>query len=156
MLGLLEYRLKNLELKIRAMEKVYTAVVTATGGRQGHVNSSDGVIDMPLALPVGAGKKNEKTNPEQLFAAGYAACFQSALLLIAGQHKERLNPESTVTAHVDLIKNDDGGYGLGVKLQVDLKELDKEKARQLVDEAHQVCPYSVGTKGNIEVELEVV
>ncbi|MCC9166347.1 organic hydroperoxide resistance protein [Pontibacter harenae] len=138
------------------MEKVYTAVVTATGGRKGHVKSSDGVIDMALAVPEGMKEKSEKTNPEQLFAAGYAACFQSALMLVAGQEKERLNPDSTVTAHVDLIKQDEGGYGLGIKLSVDLKELDKEKAKQLVDKAHQVCPYSVGTRGNIEVELEVV
>ncbi len=135
---------------------MYTAVVTATGGRQGQVKSDDGIIDMQLALPVGVGGNNEKTNPEQLFAAGYAACFQSALLVVAGKHKERLNPESTVTAHVDLLKNDDGGYGLGVKLSVDLKGVDGEKARQMVDEAHQICPYSVGTRGNIEVELEVV
>ena len=138
------------------MEKLYTAEVTATGGRKGHVTSSDGIIDMPLSLPEGLGGKGDSTNPEQLFAAGYAACFQSALLVVAGKHKERLNPESTVTAHVDLNKNEDGGYGLSVKLAVELKGVDKEKARQMVDEAHQICPYSVGTRGNIDVELEVV
>lgn len=138
------------------MEKLYTAEVTATGGRKGHVTSSDGIIDMPLSLPEGLGGKGDSTNPEQLFAAGYAACFQSALLVVAGKHKEQLNPESTVTAHVDLNKNEDGGYGLSVKLAVDLVGVDKEKARQMVDEAHQICPYSVGTRGNIDVELEVV
>ena len=111
---------------------------------------------MKLALPEGLGGAGDSTNPEQLFAAGYAACFQSALLVVAGRHHERLNPESTVTAHVDLNKKDDGGYALSVKLAVDLKGVDKEKARQLVDEAHQICPYSVGTRGNVEVELEVV
>jgi len=139
------------------MEKLYTAEATATGGRKGHVKSSDGVIDMDLAVPVGlTSGSGGKTNPEQLFAAGYAACFQSALQVVSAKHHERLDPESTVTAHVDLNKNDDGGYGLSVKLDVDLKGVDKDKARQIVDEAHQVCPYSVGTRGNINVELEVV
>jgi Ohr subfamily peroxiredoxin len=111
---------------------------------------------MPLSLPEGLGGKGDSTNPEQLFAAGYAACFQSALLVVAGKHHERLDPASTVTAHVDLNKNEDGGYGLSVRLNVELKGVDKDKARQMVDEAHQICPYSVGTRGNIEVELEVV
>ncbi|AKD05221.1 organic hydroperoxide resistance protein [Pontibacter korlensis] len=138
------------------MEKLYTAEVTATGGRHGQVRSSDGIIDMKLALPEGVGGQGGATNPEQLFAAGYAACFQSALLVVAGKHRERLNPESTVTAHVDLNKNDDGAYALSVKLAVNLKGVDKEKAKQMVDEAHQICPYSVGTRGNVDVELEVV
>lgn len=138
------------------MEKLYTAEVTATGGRKGHVKSSDGVIDMALSVPEGLGGEKGKSNPEQLFAAGYAACFQSALLVVAGKHKERLDPASTVTAHVDLNKIENGGYGLSVKLAVELKGVDKDKARQMVDEAHQICPYSVGTRGNIEVELEVV
>lgn len=120
------------------------------------MRSSDGIIDMKLALPEGVGGQGGATNPEQLFAAGYAACFQSALLVVAGKHRERLNPESTVTAHVDLNKNDDGAYALSVKLAVNLKGVDKEKAKQMVDEAHQICPYSVGTRGNVDVELEVV
>ncbi len=138
------------------MEKLYTAEVTATGGRKGRVTSSDGVIDMDLSIPEGLGGEKGKSNPEQLFAAGYASCFQSALLVVAGKHKERLNPASTVTAHVDLMKNENGGYSLGVKLAVDLKGMEREKAKQMVDEAHEICPYSVGTRGNIEVELEVV
>ncbi|MFD2245617.1 organic hydroperoxide resistance protein [Pontibacter ruber] len=138
------------------MEKVYTAEVTATGGRRGHVKSSDGVLDMPMSVPEGVGGNGKSTNPEQLFAAGYAACFQSALLVVAGKHHERLHPESTVTAHVDLLKLDNGAYGLGVKLAVDLKGVDKEKARQMVDEAHQICPYSIGVQGNVDVQLEVL
>jgi lipoyl-dependent peroxiredoxin len=138
------------------MEKVYTAEVTATGGRRGHIKSSDGVLDMPLSLPEGLGGEKGKSNPEQLFAAGYAACFQSALLVVAGKHHERLNPESTVTAHVDLNRSEDGKYGLTVKLEVDLKELEKDKAKQMVDEAHQICPYSIGVQGNIEVQLELI
>jgi lipoyl-dependent peroxiredoxin len=138
------------------MKKVYTAEVTATGGRRGHIRSSDGVLDMPLSLPEGLGGEKGKSNPEQLFAAGYAACFQSALLVVAGQHHERLDPECTVTAHVDLNKSEDGKYGLTVKLAVDLKGLEKGKAKQMVDEAHQICPYSIGVQGNIDVQLELV
>ena len=138
------------------MDKLYTAEVTATGGRKGHVRSSDGVLDMDLSVPEGLGGEKGKTNPEQLFAAGYADCFQSALLVVAGKHQERLDPASTVTAHVDLNKDDDGAYGLSVKLAVDLKGVDKDKAKKMVDEAHQICPYSVGTRGNIEVDLQVV
>ncbi|WP_162052687.1 organic hydroperoxide resistance protein [Pontibacter pamirensis] len=137
------------------MEKIYTAEVTATGGRKGHVKSSDGVIDMALTVPVGM-SSGGKTNPEQLFAAGYAACFQSALMVVSAKHHEELDPNSTVTAHVDLNKKDDGGYALTVKLEVDLKGVDKDKAQKMVDEAHQICPYSVGTRGNIEVDLQVV
>src|SRR5690606_34056102 len=138
------------------MEKLYTAEVTATGGRKGNVKSSDGVLDMQLTIPTNMGGEGDKTNPEQLIAAGYSAWFQCALLVVAARHKERLNPASTVTAYVDLNKNDDGGFGLGVKLSIDLQGVEREKAMQMVDEAHQICPYSVGTRGNINVELEVV
>lgn len=138
------------------MKTLYTAEVTATGGRSGHIKSSDGVIDMPVAVPEGLGGKNGSTNPEQLFAAGYAACFQSALLLVAGKQGVKLEKDSTVTAHVSLNQLDNNNYGLSVKLDVDVKGLDKEHAQQLVNQAHEVCPYSVGTKGNINVELNVV
>lgn len=138
------------------MKTLYTAEVTATGGRSGHVKSSDDVIDMAVNVPEGLGGKKGSTNPEQLFAAGYAACFQSALLLVAGKKKIRLEPESTVTAHVSLLQLDNQSYGLGVKLVVDVKGLDHDQAIQLVNEAHEVCPYSVGTRGNIDVQLEVV
>lgn len=138
------------------MKTLYTAEVTATGGRSGHVKSSDGVIDMPVTVPEGLGGKNGSTNPEQLFAAGYAACFQSALLLVAGKQGVQLEKDSTVTAHVSLNQLDNGNYGLSVKLDVDVKGLDQEQAQQLVNQAHEVCPYSVGTKGNINVELNVV
>lgn len=137
------------------MKTLYTAEVSATGGRSGHVKSSDGVIDMPVTLPEGLGGKGGSTNPEQLFAAGYAACFQSALLVVAGKQHVRLDPQSTVTAHVDLNQMEDGAYGLGVTLDVDLKGFDKEQGKQLVEEAHRICPYSVGTRGNIEVKLNV-
>ncbi len=138
------------------MKTLYTAEVSATGGRNGHVRSADGVIDMPVTVPEGMGGKGGSTNPEQLFAAGYAACFQSSLLVVASKQHLRLDPESTVTAHVDLNKMEDGTYGLGVTLDVDLKGLEKEQGNQLVEEAHRICPYSVGTRGNIDVKLNVV
>ena len=138
------------------MKTLYTAEVSATGGRSGHVKSSDGVIDMPVTVPEGLGGKGGSTNPEQLFAAGYAACFQSALLLVAGKQQIKLAPESTVTAQVSLNQLDNNNYGLSVKLAVDVKGIDREKAEELVQQAHEVCPYSVGTRGNINVQLEVV
>lgn len=138
------------------MKTLYTAEVSATGGRSGHVKSTDGVIDLPVTVPEGLGGKNGSTNPEQLFAAGYASCFQSALLLVAGKQNIRLDRDSTVTAQVSLLQVDNERYGLGVKLVVDVKGLDHEQAVQLVNQAHEVCPYSVGTRGNIDVQLEVV
>ena len=138
------------------MKTLYTAEVTATGGRSGHVKSSDGVIDMPVTVPEGLGGKGGSTNPEQLFAAGYASCFQSALLLVAGKQQIKLAPDSTVTAQVSLNQLDNGNYGLSVKLAVDVKGIDREKAEELVQQAHEVCPYSVGTRGNINVQLDVV
>jgi len=138
------------------MKTLYTAEVTATGGRSGHVKSSDGVIDMDVTVPEGLGGKGGASNPEQLFAAGYASCFQSALMLVAGKQRINLEKESTVTAHVSLNQLDNDNYGLSVKLDVDLKGIDKEQAKQLVDQAHEVCPYSVGTRGNINVELNVI
>jgi len=138
------------------MKTLYTAEVTATGGRSGHVKSSDGVIDIDVTVPEGLGGKGGASNPEQLFAAGYASCFQSALMLVAGKQKVQLEKESTVTAHVSLNQLDNESYGLSVKLDVDLKGIDKEQAQQLVNQAHEVCPYSVGTRGNINVELNVI
>ena len=137
------------------MKTLYTAEVTATGGRSGHVKSTDGIIDLDVTVPEGLGGKGGASNPEQLFAAGYASCFQSALMLVAGKQKVQLEKESTVTAHVSLNQLDNDNYGLSVKLDVDLKGIDKEQAKQLVNQAHEVCPYSVGTRGNINVELNV-
>jgi len=138
------------------MKTLYTAEVSATGGRSGHVKSSDGVIDMPVTVPEGLGGKGGSTNPEQLFAAGYAACFQSALLLVAGKKRVQLEKDSKVTAHVSLNQLDNDNYGLSVKLDVEIKGVEPELAKQLVQEAHEVCPYSVGTRGNINVELNII
>lgn len=134
-------------------QAIYTAVATARGdGRNGEVTSSDGVIDESLAIPKEmGGPGGDKTNPEQLFAAGYSACFHSALQLVARQAKVPLNG-STVTAEVSVLKQE-VGFGLGVALNVSLPGLEQAQADQLVEQAHQVCPYSNATRGNIEVAL---
>jgi osmotically inducible protein OsmC len=134
-------------------QAIYTAVATARGdGRNGEVTSSDGVIDESLAIPKEmGGPGGDKTNPEQLFAAGYSACFHSALQLVARQAKVALNG-STVTAEVSVLKQG-AGFGLGVALNVSLPGLEQAQADQLVEQAHQVCPYSNATRGNIEVAL---
>jgi Ohr subfamily peroxiredoxin len=134
-------------------QAIYTAVATARGdGRNGEVTSSDGVIDESLAIPKEmGGPGGEKTNPEQLFAAGYSACFHSALQLVARQAKVALQ-DSTVTAEVSLLKQD-VGFGLGVALNVSLPGLEQGVADKLVEQAHQVCPYSNATRGNVVVEL---
>jgi Ohr subfamily peroxiredoxin len=135
-------------------EAIYTAVATARGdGRNGEVTSSDGVIDESLAVPVAmGGPGGEKTNPEQLFAAGYAACFHSAVQSVARRAKTKLT-DSTVIAEVSIIKQDSGGFGLGVALKVELPGLEQGQADDLIAQAHQVCPYSNATRGNVEVEL---
>ncbi|WP_205502196.1 organic hydroperoxide resistance protein [Rufibacter psychrotolerans] len=138
------------------MKRVYTAEVTATGGRNGQVRSSDGIIDMPVRVPEGLGGKGGATNPEQLFAAGYSACFQSALQLVASKQQIKLDEKSTVTANVGLDQFEDGRYGLSVQLDVKINGVDRAKAEELVAQAHEVCPYSVGTKGNIDVKLNVL
>lgn len=137
------------------MKALYTAIVTATGGRDGKIRSNDGMIDLNVQMPKEMGGRGGATNPEQLFAAGYAACFDSALNLVLRQSK--LRAESTeVTAEVSLGANDDGGFGLAVKLLVGIKGLDSKQARETVDKAHQVCPYSNATRGNIDVDIELI
>jgi osmotically inducible protein OsmC len=133
---------------------LYTAEVVASGnGRDGEVVSSDGVIDEKLATPKElGGSGGPHTNPEQLFAAGYAACFHSALQLVARQAKVELN-ESTITANVNLNKSDEGRFVLSVQLVAHLPGQEQGRADQLVQQAHQVCPYSHATRGNIEVAV---
>jgi len=135
------------------MEALYTAKATATGGRAGKVTSSDGVLDVGLAMPKSLGGSGAEgaTNPEQLFAAGYAACFDSALNLVARQEKKKI--ESKVAAEVSLGKDTDGGFKLGVVLTVAVSGVELDEAKQLVEKAHGVCPYSKATSGNIDVEL---
>ncbi|MEA5127849.1 MAG: organic hydroperoxide resistance protein [Proteiniphilum sp.] len=137
------------------MKALYTAIATAIGGREGRVRSSDGMIDLNVQIPKEMGGRGGATNPEQLFAAGYAACFDSALNLVLRQSK--LRPESTaVTAEVSIGSNDNGGFGLSVKLAVEIKGIDPAQAREATEKAHQVCPYSNATRGNIDVDIELI
>ncbi len=135
------------------MTAIYTAVATATGeGRNGHTRSSDGRVDLDLAVPVEMGGSGDGANPEQLFAAGYAACFHSALKRMASQAHEKI-ADSAVTAEVGIGPNGVGGMGLEVTLHVELSGVDQVSAEKLVSAAHQVCPYSNATRGNIPVTL---
>jgi osmotically inducible protein OsmC len=138
------------------MNVLYTATAHATGdGRNGHARSDDGFIDMDLRIPKEMGGQGGATNPEELFAAGYAACFHSALKLVAGQDKLDVNG-TEVSASVGIGMLDSGGFGLTVGLVVYAPKLDKATAEALMARAHEVCPYSNATRGNIEVTLSVV
>ncbi|HBK45700.1 MAG TPA: organic hydroperoxide resistance protein [Xanthomonadaceae bacterium] len=135
---------------------LYTASSTATGGRDGRAVSSDQVLDVKLATPRelgGAG--GEGSNPEQLFAAGYAACFIGAMKFVAGQDKLRLPAEPSIEGRVG-IGQIPGGFGLAVELRIAVPGLEREALQALVEKAHQVCPYSNATRGNIDVVLTVV
>src|SRR4051812_10424311 len=136
------------------MTSIYTAVATATGdGRNGHTRSSDGLIDLDLAVPKEMGGQGGATNPEQLFAAGYAACFHSALKVVG---KDADLTDSAVSASVSIGMLDSGGFGLAVELDVAVPNMDHDAALALVEQAHQVCPYSNATRGNIDVKLTVI
>ena len=138
-----------------ALTKVaYTTAATAKGGRAGHVTSADGVIDLDLAQP-GSYQGDPKANPETLFAAGYSACFQGALANRA-KTKGIDTSESTVTAEVSFGPSEDGGVGLAVELKVHVPGLEPETVRELIELAHEFCPYSKATRGNINVTLTVV
>lgn len=134
------------------MSALYSTQARAVGGRAGHVQSNDGLLSLDLAMPKELGGKGGATNPEQLFAAGYAACFESAMRFIAGKQKLPLQ-DASVTANVSLHSNDQGGFRLGISLAAETKGLDQAAADALVSAAHQVCPYSNAIKGNIEVAL---
>ncbi len=136
------------------MDVLYTALATARGGREGEVVSDDGVLDLHLAMPKElGGPGGDKTNPEQLFAAGYAACFHSALKRVAGQQQLDVSG-SEITAQVGL-GIDGKAFGITATLVGRFPMLDTEQGRQLMEAAHQVCPYSRATRGNVDVTLEV-
>jgi Ohr subfamily peroxiredoxin len=139
------------------MQVLYTATATATGGRQGRIRSADGLLDLDLAMPKelgGAG--GAATNPEQLFAAGYAACFENALLRVARERKAPIR-ESSVTAHVGIGREESGYFSLVVTLEVSVPGRDRAEVEDIVRTAHaEVCPYSRATRGNIAVEAKVV
>jgi Ohr subfamily peroxiredoxin len=134
---------------------LYTAAATSTGdGRNGHVTSSDNRLDFDLAMPPEMGGTGNGTNPEQLFAAGYSACFHSALRVVS--RRAGVDPgDTTVTAQVG-IGPEGEAFGLVVTLVIHMPDLDREKARELAEAAHQVCPYSRATRGNISVELRLL
>lgn len=132
------------------METMFTSYATAQGGREGHVKSDDGLIDVNLVQP-GSGS-DKGSNPEQLFAAGYSACYDGALNLMA--KKEKKNITSETTAAVSLNKDEsDNGFKISVELTVNISGVSQEEAEELTEKAHQFCPYSKATRGNIEVTI---
>lgn len=139
-----------------SLDKVlYTATATATGGREGHAASSDGVLDVNLSVPTGlGGAGGPGTNPEQLFAAGYSACFLGALRVVAGKANVDLPAATSVTGAVG-IGPIPAGFGLQVTLTVQAPGVPREQLQPLVEKAHEVCPYSNATRGNIDVSLAV-
>jgi osmotically inducible protein OsmC len=138
------------------MDIAYTAVAHATGGgRDGHVRSEDDLLDFDTRPPKELGGSGEGINPEQLFAAGYAACFLSALHSVARSSKLDTT-DAAVSASVGIGSNGEGGFGLAVELDVYVPNVSHEEAQQLADQAHQVCPYSNATRGNIEVTVSIV
>jgi osmotically inducible protein OsmC len=142
-------------MAIALVKELYTAEVTAVGGREGHVRSGDGSFEADLRPPVAMGGPGGGTNPEELFAAGYAACFQSALGVVARRSKVSIDG-STVKAEVTIGTTDGGGFGLSVALDVHIPAVDQETTQALIEGAHEVCPYSNATRGNIEVSLTAV
>lgn len=141
---------------MKSIEKLYTASATATGGREGYVSTSDKVLELKVRVPREmGGQGGAYTNPEQLFAAGYAACFDSALNLVI--RTARVKADTTrVTAQVSLGKTAEGGYGLSVRIEAEVPGVDRQLAQELVNKAHEVCPYSGATRGNIPVEVVLV
>ncbi len=137
------------------MKKLYTAIMTASGGRKGSVKSPDGKFEFELSMPKELrGEGGDGVNPEILFAAGYSACFHSAMKVVAT--KQKLDVEhSSVTASVDIGMISGGGFGLAVTLTVKIPGMDKEAAQNLVEAAHQICPYSNATRNNIQVNLVI-
>ena len=136
------------------MNTIYTATATASGdGRNGHTESEDGILSVDVRIPKEMGGPGGATNPEQLFAAGYAACFHSALKVVG---KGADLTDSAVSASVGIGMLDNGGFGLTVELDVHAPNLDRDTALALTEKAHEVCPYSNATRGNIEVTLNVI
>ncbi len=135
----------------------YSTSATATGGRDGRARTEDGSLEVQLATPKelggGGGQGN---NPEQLFAAGYSACFLGAIKFVASQEKKQVPPDATVTAAVGMGPRSEGGFGIDVGLDVKLPGMPREEAEALVEKAHQVCPYSNATRNNVPVRLRVV
>src|ERR1700677_4448810 len=141
----------------RIMKTLYSTKVTATGGRHGHIRSEDGLLDMKLALPRQLGGKGDATNPETLFAGGYAACFENALLHISRDAGHRFaDDDIDVVATIDLSRNETGGFVLAAALAVTIAGVDQQTAERLVQGAHAICPYSNAIRGNVDVAISVL
>jgi Ohr subfamily peroxiredoxin len=140
---------------IPQFEKIlYTAHAHTTGGREGRSVTDDGLLDVALTPPKVMGGSGSATNPEQLFAAGYSACFLGAIKYVAGLKKVAIPANASIDASVDLGVIS-AGFGIAVRLAVDLPGLDRSLAQEIIDAAHQVCPYSNATRGNVEVILSL-
>ena len=137
------------------MKTIYSIGATATGGRNGQVKSENGVLDLEVKYPKALGGANDDfANPEMLFAAGYSSCFDNALNLVIKKSKAKTGV-TTVTANIHLGQLENGGFGLAAQLDVNVPGVSQEEAENLVEQAHQICPYSNATRGNIEVKLNV-
>jgi Ohr subfamily peroxiredoxin len=154
--GISDCKNRSTKEKTMAYKPLYTAVATAIGGRDGHVESSDGNLKLDLSVPreMGGPGKPGTSNPEQLFASGYSACFASAIDFVASKQHKKLS-DIHVTCRVTFGKLDDE-FQLAVQLYVHIPDLDKAEAEKLVEQAHQVCPYSRANRNNIEVKFAVV
>ena len=140
-----------------AINVLYKTTATATGGRDGRAKTDDGALDVALAMPKELGGSGNGNNPEQLFAAGYASCFLSAMKAVSSQGNHfKLPAETTVAATVGIGPREDKGFGLVVKLDIAIPGVDTPAAEKLVADAHEVCPYSHATRGNIDVTLNVL
>ena len=137
------------------MKILYPAQVPATGGRSGCVASDDGLLEVDLALPAALGGKGGATNPEQLFAAGYAACFGNAVIHVTRNTHKIADDDVTVIGTVSMSPNAEGGFVLSVALDVAVAGVDQDTAEKIVAQAHEVCPYSNAVRGNVDVELSV-
>jgi Ohr subfamily peroxiredoxin len=138
------------------MSTLYSTRVTAVGGRSGTVRSEDGLLDLQLAMPTALGGKGRATNPEQLFAAGYAACFENAVIHVARGRAEKVKDNDiVVVAEVGMSPDGQGGFALSVSPDVTITGLDQASAEAIVAAAHEVCPYSNAVKGNIDVAITV-
>lgn len=137
------------------MKELYQVGATATGGRNGHVKSDNGILDLQVRMPKAlGGSSDDYTNPEMLFAAGYSACFDSALNLVIKQNKIT-TAETSVTAKVTIGQLENGGFGLAAELHANIPGVTIEEAQKLIESAHQICPYSNATRGNMQVKLTV-
>ncbi len=136
------------------MKTIYQTSATVTGGRNGKVKSNNGILDLEVRLPKAmGGASDDYTNPEQLFAAGYAACFDNALIYTALQQKIRVKSNLEVT--VDLQMSEESGYQLAVQIEADIQGADRATAQKLLEQAHQTCPYSKAIRGNVDVVLKL-